>query len=55
MKKRPKSNYRVVLQYRHGITHSVFIKARTREEAEKRALRRYPEAIQIDRSPFPLN
>jgi hypothetical protein len=47
--------YRVVLGYRNGMSHSVFIKAKDRKTAEKRALRRNPDATHIDRSPHPLN
>jgi hypothetical protein len=47
--------YRVVLAFEFGVTRSVFVKAKSRETAEKRALRRNPTAIGIDRSPFPQN
>lgn len=45
--------YRVVLQFRLGITHSVFIKAKTRHEAEQIALARYPDAVQVHRPFYP--
>lgn len=47
--------YRVTLVFPLGETRSVFIKANSRSKAEKRALRKYPLAIQVDRSPFPQN
>jgi hypothetical protein len=47
--------YRVVLAFPLSVTRSVFVRAKSRETAEKRALRRNPKAIGIDRSPFPLN
>lgn len=46
--------YRVVLKYDMGLTRSVFIKATSRKEAERRALHRYRTAIGIDRSMSPL-
>lgn len=46
--------YRVVLQFGNGLTRSVFIRAKNRAEAERRALYRYPKAIAIDHSPNPL-
>jgi hypothetical protein len=33
----------------------VFIRATNREEAERRALRRYPSAIAVDHSFYPQN
>lgn len=47
--------FRVVLKYDLGLTRSVFIRAMTRDEAERRALRRYPSAIAIDHSFYPQN
>ena len=45
--------HRIVLQFPMGVTHSVFVRAYTRDQAEKRALRQNPKATGIDRSPFP--
>lgn len=53
VEKTQKRVHRVVLKYPMGISHSVFIRARTRAAAEKRALRQNPKAIGIDRSPYP--
>jgi len=38
-----------------GLTRSVFIKASNRQEAEQRALRRYKDAVGVDRSFYPQN
>jgi hypothetical protein len=51
--KRTKRVHRVVLKFPMGLTHSVFIRAYTRSEAEKRALRQNPKSTGIDRSPYP--
>jgi hypothetical protein len=45
--------YRVVLVFPLGETKSVFVKAKNQRGAERRALRKYPNAIQVDRSPYP--
>jgi hypothetical protein len=50
-----KQVYRVVLRFPPGITRSVFVKERSRAKAEKAALRKYPDAIRVDRSPYPQN
>jgi hypothetical protein len=47
--------YRVTLVFPLGGTRSVFIKANSRPKAEKKALKKYPSATQVDRSPFPQN
>lgn len=47
--------FRVTLRFPLGITRSVFIKANSRPKAEKKALKKYPSATQVDRSPFPQN
>lgn len=47
-----KSMYRVNLNFSPGLTRSVFIKARSRETAEERALKRY-KGSKVVRSPFP--
>ena len=47
--------FRVTLVFPLGVTRSVFIQANNRAKAEKKALRKYPSATQIDRSPFPQN
>ena len=47
--------YRVTLIFPLGVTRSVFVKANSREKAERRALRKYSTAIHVDRSPFPQN
>jgi hypothetical protein len=49
------SLYRVVLKYKFGLSRSVFIRASSRSEAERRALRRYRDAVGIDRTMYPLN
>ncbi len=48
-----KQLYRVNLVFKYNVTRSVFVKGRNREDAEKRARRRYPSAIRTSRSPFP--
>jgi hypothetical protein len=50
-----KQLYRVVLKYDFAMTRSVFIRATSRKEAERRALKRYPTAIGIDHSFYPSN
>jgi hypothetical protein len=45
--------HRIVLKYPGGLSHSVFIRAHTREQAERRALRQNPKSTGIDRSPYP--
>jgi hypothetical protein len=50
---RNKRVHRVVLRFPKGLSHSVFVRAYTRSEAEKRALRQNPKASGIDRSPYP--
>lgn len=50
-----KQMYRVVLKYDLSLTRSVFIRATNRQEAERRALKRYPTAIGVDRSFYPSN
>jgi hypothetical protein len=46
--------YRVVLMSKFGVSRSVFIEAKNREAAERKALRRHPHT-RIDHSPFPQN
>lgn len=55
MAKQKEQVFRVTLVFPLGVTRSVFVKAKNRSTAEKRALRKYPSATQIDRSPFPQN
>jgi hypothetical protein len=55
MAKQKEKVFRVTLVFPLGDSRSVFIKANNRSKAEKKALRKYPSAIQIDRSPFPQN
>ena len=55
MAKTKRQLYRVVLVFPLSITHSVFVKERSRTKAEEYALRKYPNAIRVDRSPFPQN
>lgn len=50
-----KQMYRVVLDFDFGLTRSVFVYAKSRSEAERKALRKYPEAKGICRVPFPQN
>jgi hypothetical protein len=45
--------YRVTLVFPLGVNRSVFVKAPNRTKAERRALKKYPNAIHVDRSPFP--
>lgn len=52
-KMRNKRVHRIVLKFPMGLSHSVFVRAYTRSEAEKRALRQNPKASGIDRSPYP--
>jgi len=40
-------HYRITLELRTGITRSVDVKASSREIAERRALKRNPEAVRI--------
>ena len=47
--------FRVTLVFPLGGTRSVFIRANNRAKAEKKALKKYPSATQVDRSPFPQN
>jgi hypothetical protein len=51
--KRQKRVHRVVLTFPFGLSHSVFIRAYDRSEAERKALKQNPEATGIDYSPFP--
>jgi hypothetical protein len=53
MAKKTQQVYRVTLVFPLGVTRSVFVKGRNRANAEKRALRKYPTATGVDRSPFP--
>jgi len=53
--KGPKRMYRIVLYFRFTLSYSVFVKAHSREEAERIALKKHPDAMGIDRSPFPQN
>ena len=55
MAKTKRQLYRVVLVFPLGISHSVFVKERSRAKAEEYALRKYPRATGIDRSPSPQN
>lgn len=52
-RKNQKRVHRVVLKFPLGLTHSVFVRAYTRSEAEKKALRQNPDAIGVDYDPFP--
>lgn len=45
--------HRIVLKFPYGLTHSVFIRAYNRSEAEEKALKQNPDAIGIDDDPFP--
>lgn len=47
--------YRVVLAFPLGMSRSVFVKAKNKQQAERRALRKYPAATGVDRSPYPQN
>jgi hypothetical protein len=53
--KQKQTMYRVVLRFPLTITRSEFVRAKNREDAERRALKRNPTAIGIDHSPFPQN
>ncbi len=53
--RKQKMVYRVVLKYRYGLTHSVFIRAYDRPSAQKRALKQNPDAIGIEHTKFPLS
>lgn len=50
-----KQVYRVVLRYNLEMTRSVFIRATSRSEAERIALKRYRDAIGIERTMYPIN
>ncbi len=52
-KKEQKRIHRVVLKFPLGLTSSVFIRSRDREDAERRALRQHPEAVGIDHPHYP--
>jgi hypothetical protein len=53
MARKQEQMYRVTLVFPFNVTRSVFIKANSRSKAERRALRKYPTALHVDRSPFP--
>lgn len=42
--RRKQQPFRVVLEFRNSITRTVMVKASSRDVAERRALKRYPEA-----------
>ena len=50
-----KQLYRVVLKYNLELTRSVFIRATSRSDAERIALKRYRNAIGIERTMYPIN
>lgn len=50
-----RKTYRVTLVFPNSVTRSVFVKDKNRVKAEQHALKKYPRAIRVDRSPFPLN